>query len=105
MSLSSFPSLQNSYFFFFFADPDLLEFVQVSYHSTFQSSWQMSGDSTKAHGLLEIMSDLVTQLLCHWDRQQIFLFFKIATEFLPRCSFPPYSPMNGFVAFAVLGLI
>lgn len=37
--------------------------------------------------------------------KQIFLFFKIATEFVPRSSFPPYSPMNGFVAFAVLGLI
>lgn len=37
--------------------------------------------------------------------KQIFLFFKIATEFLPGCSFPPYFLMNGFVAFAVLGLI
>ena len=62
--------------FFFFADPYLLEFVQVSYHSTFQSSWQMSGDSTKAHGLLEIMSDSVTQLLCHWDRQANFPVFQ-----------------------------
>ena len=89
MSLSSFPSLQNSLHFSFFADPDLLEFPQVSYHSTFQSSWQMSGDSTKALGFPEIMSDSVTQLLCHWDREANFPVFQNSYWTSPWVFFSP----------------
>ena len=99
MSLSSFPSLQNSLHFSFFADPDLLEFLQVSYHSTFQSSWRMSGDSTKAHGFPEIMSDLVTQLLCHWDREANFSVFQNSYWISPWVFFPPllsYEWLCGF---------
>lgn len=38
----------------------------------FHFIWLMSGDSTKANGFPEIMSDWVTQLLCHQDKEANF---------------------------------
>lgn len=88
MSCSSFSSPANHCVF---PEPGLLGFLQPSHHSTLSDRWV--GTQPKLMGSLRFWAIGWPSYFVTKTKKQIFLFLKIASEFLPGCSFPPTFPL------------